>query len=69
MYHEISMSIFTIRYYVWLLTCTFIIFSFTGDGVSVENSLSDHNYWGQKYSSFGGFLIQEFETGSSEIVG
>ncbi|XP_045195286.1 heavy metal-binding protein HIP-like [Mercenaria mercenaria] len=40
-----------------------------GDDVSVQNVRTDDDYWGDKYSSFGGFLIQEFEMDSSSIVG
>ncbi|XP_045198853.2 C1q-related factor-like [Mercenaria mercenaria] len=40
-----------------------------GDDVSVQNEANDDAYWGTKYTSFGGFLIQEFEMDSASIVG
>ncbi|XP_045198854.2 heavy metal-binding protein HIP-like [Mercenaria mercenaria] len=40
-----------------------------GEDVSIQNTHNDDAYWGQKYTSFGGFLIQEFEMDSSSIIG
>ncbi|XP_045187629.2 cerebellin-2-like [Mercenaria mercenaria] len=39
-----------------------------GDDVAVQSLVPDHTYWGDRYSSFSGVLLQELET-SNQIVG
>ena len=43
---------------------------FSGDDVAVRNTVNDdNNIYGNKYSSFGGYLIQEFDNEASSIIG
>jgi hypothetical protein len=41
----------------------------SGDDVAVQNAHNDDAFWGDKYSSFGGYLIQELVSETSSIVG
>ncbi|XP_053381665.1 cerebellin-2-like [Mercenaria mercenaria] len=49
-------------------TQTVIVQLQKGDDVAVQSLSPDHTYWGDKYSSFSGVLLQELET-PNQIVG
>ncbi|XP_053374375.1 cerebellin-4-like [Mercenaria mercenaria] len=49
-------------------TQTVIVQLKKGDDVAVQSLSADHTYWGDRYSSFSGVLLQELET-PSQIVG
>ncbi|XP_060564575.1 complement C1q tumor necrosis factor-related protein 3-like, partial [Ruditapes philippinarum] len=40
-----------------------------GDEVEVQNEHTDDSFWGNKYSSFGGYLLQALESEPSSIMG
>ncbi|XP_060564576.1 uncharacterized protein LOC132723806 [Ruditapes philippinarum] len=40
-----------------------------GEYVAVQNEHNNGTFWGDKYSSFGGYLIQELESETSSIIG
>jgi hypothetical protein len=44
-------------------------FILLGDEVEVQNEHNDDSFWGNKYSSFGGYLLQALESEPSSIMG
>ncbi|KAL4237337.1 hypothetical protein ACF0H5_002055 [Mactra antiquata] len=49
-------------------TQTAIVFLNKGDDVAIQNYNQVDNFWGEKYSSFGGVLLQEYEANSVPSV-
>ncbi|KAL4224167.1 Complement C1q-like protein 4 [Mactra antiquata] len=49
-------------------TQTAIVFLNKGDDVAIQNYINVDSFWGDKYSSFGGVLLQEYEDNSPPAV-